>query len=282
MLKELLKLQILPFINPFIYDEIERMGEYSGVNNSINRETPLIVSLSSSKKNYKNLPIVLFSLLNQSLKPDNVILWLDEETEDLTTLPYEITRFIKNGLEIRFIKNLNLYTNTICALEEFKNGIIVTACDNMYYRKNWLKRLYYSYIASPNDIHIHNALSIKIINNSIASIQKWEKVVNSETAKYTNFPITAGGILYPPNCFKKEAFRSDIFLKYAPQDDDVWFWIMAVINNKKFRVVKNHDKSLVCLNIFDYITGMKTKNVSFDLQIDALMKLYGQNVISKL
>ena len=114
------------------------------------------------------------------------------------------------------------------------------------------------------------------------SIKEWDKCVNSEIAKFTNFPIGAGGILYPPNSFKKEIFRPDVFLKCAPYNDDIWFWIMAVMNNKKFRVVKNHDKCSVCLNIFNCISEMKAKDVSFDSQIDALMKLYGQNVINKL
>ena len=282
MLKELLNLQMLPFINPFIYDEINRMGEYSGVNKDMKRENPLVVSIYSCEEKFKYLPITLFSLLNQSLKPDKVILWLDKETDDLTTLPYEITRFIKNGLEVKFIDNIKSYTKTICAFEEYKDGVIVTACDNVYYRRNWLKKLYYSYIVSPNDIHIHKTLNVKIKNKSLASIKEWGGCVNSEIAKYTNFPVALGGILYPPNCFKKEAFRSDIFLKYAPQDDDVWFWIMAVINNKKFRVVKNHDKSLVCLNIFEYLSDIKEKEISFDIQANDLMKLYGQNVINKL
>lgn len=282
MLNKLLHWQILPFINPFILDEIERMGEFSGVNKDMNRENPLIVSLSSNRKNFKKLPIALYSILNQSLKPDKVILWLDEETEDLLTLPYEITRFVKNGLEIKFVKNLNLYTNTICALEEFKNGIIVTACDNIYYRHDWLKKLYYSYIVSPNDIHIHRAFNVRLKDKPITPIKEWDFCVNSETAKYTNFPVSSGGILYPPKCFKKEVFRSDIFLKYAQNNDELWVWIMALINNKKFRVVKNHDKSSIVLNIFDYVSEMKTKKNSFDSQLESLMQFYGQNMINKL
>ena len=282
MLKELLNLQILPFINPFIFDEIGRMGECSGINDGMNRETPLIVSLSSSKKNYKNLPVTLFSLLNQSLKPDKIILWLDEEADDLTTLPYEITRFIKNGLEIKFVKNLNLYTNTICALDEFQKSIVVTACDNVYYRHDWLKNLYYSYIVSPNDIHIHRAFEVKVKDKSFAPVKEWEFCVNSETAKYTNFPVASEGILYPPNCFKNEVFRSDVFLKYANDNDTIWFWIMAVVNNKKFRVVKNHNKSSIVLNIFDYLSERKAERLSFDFQLKSLMQFYGQNVAGKL
>ena len=79
-------------LNPFIGLQINSLGDYQGVL-ECKRETQLIVSLTSYRERFKDLPITIYSILNQSLKPDRVILWLDEEYEDLTNLPYEITHF---------------------------------------------------------------------------------------------------------------------------------------------------------------------------------------------
>ena len=106
------KFHIRGLFNPFIGFQINAMGNYSGVN-ELKREVPVIVSLTSYRERFKDFPKTLYSLLNQSLKPDRIILWLDEESECLNSLPYEITCFIKNGLEIRFRKDIGPYTKAI-------------------------------------------------------------------------------------------------------------------------------------------------------------------------
>ena len=95
-----------------------------------------------------------------------------------------------------------------------------------------------------------------------------------------------GGVLYPPNCFTSEAIREDIFLKCCPNADDIWFWAMALVRGRKIRVVKNHYKFLIITNLYEHFKGKtlysKNKNGGNDKQLNDLMKLYGQNVLSKL
>lgn len=280
------KLHVLPFFNPLIYDEINRMGTVCGINETVERKDKIILSLTSHKERFNNIEITLFSLLNQSLKPDKIILWLNGESEYLDQLPYKITRFIKNGLEIRFVKDIKSYTKAIYAFKEYSDSIIVTADDDIYYRKNWLKYLYMSYIANPNDIHVHRAHRLKCYNGEIKPYETWEKQIDDESARYDNFLTGVGGVLYPPRCFTKEVLRDDIFLKYAPNADDIWFWIMALTHGKKIRIVKNHYKYLLCVNIAEQLFGnnlyKNNKNGGNDAQLSALMKLYGQNVFNKL
>ena len=289
MLKKIFsyKFHVIPFFNPLIYDEINRMGNFCGINTTTKRERQIIVSLTSYRNRFKDLPITIFSLLNQSLKPDRIILWLNKDTEDLTSIPYEITKFIKNGLEIRFVKDIKSYTKVIYALKEFSDSIIVTADDDIYYRTNWLKKLYLSYIANPQDIHVRRAHKVSKDNSAkIIPYEKWKKNISEESAKYNNFLTGVGGVLYPPNCFSKEVLREDIFLKYAPNADDVWLWVMALTNNRKIRVVLNHDKRLICTNIFSHLFGHNLYNKNSiggnDVQLHNLMKLYGQNILRKL
>ena len=290
MLKSLLNKfipSVFPLLNPFVNDDINHMGDVSGINTVTVREHKILVSLTSYKDRYNDLPKTLYSLFHQSLKPDKIILWLGNETNDLTTLPYEITRFIKNGLEIRFVQDIKSYTKAIYAFKEYGNYIIVTADDDVYYKKNWLRKLYLSYISNPEDIHVHRAHRVLTdTRKKIIPYEKWHKHVNEESARFDNFLTGVGGVLYPPNCFTHEVLRSDIFLKYAPNADDIWFWIMALIHNRKIRVVKNHYKKLICVNILSHIfkSGLYKKNKlgGNDTQLNDLMTLYGQNVFNKL
>ena len=272
-------------LNPFLGLQISSIGNWRGVNDA-KREKPVIVSLTSYEERFADLPKTIYSLLNQSLRPDRIILWLDMNGDDLTTLPYEITKLIKNGLEIRFVKDIGSYTKVIYAFEEFPNAVIVTADDDIYYSKNWLKNLYLSYISNPEDIHCHRAHRVGVKNGKILPYESWQKQVNEESARYDNFLTGAGGVLYPPGCFSKEVLRRDVFLKYAPTADDIWFWVMALVHGKKIRVVKNHCKTLICTNLLRQLWGRtlyaKNKKGENDIQLSNLMKFYSNNVLSKL
>lgn len=288
--KKLLKCKFhLRFIlNPIVRYQSNLLGNYKGVCD-IKHEIPIIVSITSYEDRFNELELSLYSLFNQSLKPDKIILWLSDKY-NLTNLPYCITKYLKNGLEIRFVKDIGSYTKIIYALKEFSNSIIVTADDDIYYPKTWLKKLYLSYIANPNDIQVHRAHKIILDNdNNIMPYEVWEKHTKEENADYNNFLTGVGGVLYPPNCFTGEVFRQDLFLKFAPSADDIWLWFMALLSDRKIRVVKNHIKTLTCINLFRQLGIDKSKSLYSvnqkgynDVQINNLMKLYGPNIINKL
>ena len=254
MLKKLLKQKVhLRFVlNPYIRYKADNLGSYLGVN-ELKREPQIIVTLTSYEKRFEDLEIAIYSLLNQSLKPDRIILWLSDRYDSINDLPYSLTRFIKNGLEIRFVKDIKSYTKVIYTFKEFPDAIIVTADDDVYYSKTWLEKLYYSYVTHPNDIQVHRAHRVVVENNKIMPYESWTKHVEEESARFDNFLTGVGGVLYPPNCFSKEVLRADIFLKKAPYADDIWLWVMALAHGRKIRVVKNHIKTLSCTNIFRHI-----------------------------
>ena len=272
-------------MNPFLNMQINSIGNWKGVND-VKREKPIIVSLTSYEDRFSDLPKTIYSLLNQTLRPDRIILWLDEKGDDLTTLPYEITRFIKNGLEIRFVKDIGPYTKVVYAFKEFYESIIVTADDDIYYPKNWLKYLYLSYVSNQDDIHCHRAHRVGLKYGKILPYENWEKQVEEESARYDNFLTGAGGVLYPPKCFSNEVLREDVFLKYAPSADDIWLWVMALVHGKKIRVVKNHYKTLISTNLFRQIFGKTLYSVNKDgqndIQLNNLMKFYSNNILSRL
>ena len=289
ILSKILKSRLhLRFVfNPLIRYNSNLMSKYVGIN-PVKRDVPIIVSLTSYEARFKDLEISLYSLLNQSLKPDRIILWLSDELESLNDLPYEITKYIKNGLEIRFVKDIGSYTKAIYAFKEYSEAIIVTADDDIYYPKKWLERLYHSYIAHPKDIQVHRAHRVRLKDRKILPYEKWEKHVQEESARFDNFLTGVGGVLYPPNCFLSEVFRNDIFLKYAPTADDIWFWFMALISNRRIRVVQNHIKTLSCTNLLRQILPNRKTLYSInstgrnDEQIENLMKFYQNNILPKI
>lgn len=264
---------------------VSSLKDFIGVNVTTKREIPIVVSLTSCEENFGELPSTINSIMNQELKPDRIVLWLDEDSYDLMNLPYEITRFIKNGLEIRFIKDLGTYNNLYYALKEFEDSIVVVASDSVYYVASWLSSLYLSYIAAPDEIQLYSAKKVSADNSSIHPSSSWERALLG-TSSFYNFPIIDAGILFPPKCFSNEFFRKDVFLKLAADREDVWVWCLAVVSSRKLSVVKNSVRFLIPINIFKYfvkkIFGSKKRYEDIDLSIKSMLEYYRQNIFNKL
>lgn len=253
------------------------LGNYVGITESKKRSPELIVSIIAQREQFDSLPITIYSLLNQKLKPDKIILWLDEEYEDLTNLPYEISQYIKNGLEIRFVKDIGEYTKSYYAFKYLKDSIVVIADSRIYYSTNWLKSLYLSYIAHPEDINVHRALIVDFAK----PYRNWKKQKKENSSEYYNFGLVEGGMLFPPNCFSNEILRKDIFLKNALINDCIWYWIMALVHKRKIRVIKNSDRIFSRVNLranLQYIRENKRKKLLFNKNLRNLLKFYRQNV----
>ena len=232
-----------------IASELENLKDYYGVINS-KREPKVIISLTSYPDRMYDIHYCLYSLLKQTIKPDKIILWLAEEQfpNKEIDVPQKVLDLVEFGLTIRFTKDIKSYKKLIPALIEFKNDIIVTADDDIYYPSNWLELLYNEHLNSPTDIICHRAHKITFSDNNIDSYAKWERCVNSATNKQALFPTTGGGMLFPPNSLSPEVFREDIFTQLTPYADDIWFWAMSKLNNTNIKLIKNPINEITLIN----------------------------------
>ena len=228
--------------------ELEK-GICNGVCNK-KRDTQLIVSLTSYPGRMYDLKYTLYSLLNQSLKPDRIILWLAKE--QYPNLEDDIAPSLlalKNaGLEIMWCEDIKSYKKLIPSLKMFPDDIIVTADDDIYYPENWLEVLYNAYLKEPNCVHAHRAHIVKIDGDKLAPYNSWEQKTYRENATYYAFPTSGGGVLYPPHMLHDNIFREDEFMSFAPKADDVWFWAMCVLNGTKIKIVKDGYPHVISVN----------------------------------
>lgn len=282
----LFKIHLVNFLSNFLGFEGLSLGDYKGVNFGVKRETPIIVSIYASEAQSKMLPITLYSLLNQTIKPDRLILWLDDSQIDLNVLPYEITQFIKNGLEICLVNGLGSYTAIMSSLKRYDDSINVFAENGYYYDRDWLKKLYVSYISYSKDVQVHKAHLIKMKNRKENFLEvDWGNIVEKESAEFTNYIDKSGGILLPPKIFSSEVLREDVFFKYLPNNIELWIWVMSLVHNRRIRVVKNHMKFILPVNFkFNSVrkNEIKNKNDAFQYQMENMLKFYRQNLINKL
>jgi hypothetical protein len=220
---------------------------YRGCENITNRAQGLIVSLTSYPERMYEIKYTLYSLLNQTLKPDMIILWLteDEFPNREKDIASEITELQNFGLTIKWCKNIKSYKKLIPALNEFPDACIVTADDDLYYDENWLRVLYDAYLKKPEYVHCHRAHRVQISGNTILPYCSWQHEISSCPPSFYNFATGVGGALYPPlnsNIYYKDLTNENLFTELCPSADDIWFWAMEILQGTKVNIVENCKK----------------------------------------
>ena len=200
----------------------------------------IIVSLTSFPKRINYVLLTIKSIIRQTLKPNKIILWLSktEFIKKEKNLPLNLLSLIKKGLNIKFVKkNIKSYKKLIPSLKKYPNNLIITVDDDIIYRKDTIEKLYKNYIKFPKDIHAHRITKFKYKSGKFEVISGGYQYYKNSS--FLNKLTGVGGVLYPPNSLYKDVLREDLFLKLAPTNDDQWFWIQAILNNVRIRVVEN-------------------------------------------
>jgi hypothetical protein len=210
----------------------------------------LIVSLTSFPQRISEVKYTIYSLLIQSVLPEKIILWLAESQfpNREQDLPKELLTFRTFGFVINWCEDLKSYKKLIPALELYHDYYIVTADDDIYYRRRWLEKLWLEHLKFPNDIICHTAYRMRFKDKNVLPYVLWEKDIKGCDASFQTLGIGSGGILYHKKYLYKDIGKNDLFLKLTPNADDIWFYFMAILNGTKIRVVKNPSNKVKYVN----------------------------------
>ena len=251
--------------------------------NCLTREKKLVVSLTSyGRRVSKIVGYTIISLLRQSYKPDEIILWLDNDNWNENNLPRILKRLTKYGLTIMYCDDIRSYKKLIPTLKIRPNCLIVTTDDDVYYRRDTIERLVNSYHQNPQRVYCHTAHGVKLNqDNSIASYCNWEEDVNGTSGPFV-FPVGEGCVLYDPQLLYRDITDVNLFLKLAPIADDVWFYFMEALNNVECcQLKKKYSIPYWPLDMFYQHfhkgSSLRDNNVGEnmnDKQIEAVVKYY--------
>lgn len=210
-----------------------------GVTNE-KRKSLLIVSLTTYPKRFNVVYLTIESLMNQTVKPDKIILWLAKEELNNEEIPEKIFKLQARGLEIKTVnENLKSYKKLIYTIDKFKTSNIITCDDDTIYPKFFIEGLYNKFKEFPNNIIAYRCtLMTKLNNNNLNSYIDWKSSKNNDPS-YSLFPTGVGGILYPSNSLHNRVLDKELFLKLSPLGDDIWFKAMALLNKTKTVMVNS-------------------------------------------
>lgn len=184
----------------------------------------LIVSLTSYEARFPTLSKTLSCLLNQTMRPDLVVLWISREA--FTDLPQDVQDLRQLGLSIEPVEDIRSFKKLIPALQNFPGSIIVTADDDVYYWSTWLEELVDAHLETGNPVVCHRAHRITLKGGQIASYREWDHLVDRREASDRIFPTGVHGILYDSECFHPDVFKRETYEALCPQTDDIWFYWM--------------------------------------------------------
>lgn len=208
--------------------------------NTQKRKVQLLVSLTSYPPRLNTVFLAIESLLNQTFKPDKIILWLSKSEINPGDLPNNLLRLKKRGLEIRFVdENIKSYKKLVYAVEAFKQHHIVTCDDDLMYHNWFLQGLYNAYQKHPNCISAYRARTMRKLNQQqLSSYNDWP-LSNSQTPAYNIFATCGGGAWHPPGSLN-EQISNRVFMQLSPYGDDIWFKAMGLLNQTKTVLVNSY------------------------------------------
>lgn len=195
----------------------------------------VIVSLTSYPPRFATLHLTLQSLLTQSFRADEVQLWVAHG--DVWLLPDAVVRLLHEGLTIHSCDDIKSYKKLIPALRRRPDAVIVTADDDTYYWRHWLRQLVAARTPGRVEVVCHRMHLMRHAGGRPMPYRDWESDCRATGPSAWHFPVGMGGVLYPPGVFCADVMDSAAFTALCPQADDIWFYWMARLNGASFKRV---------------------------------------------
>lgn len=192
----------------------------------------IIVSFTSFPKRIQYVHKVLDCIIRQTVMPDKILLYLSSrQFEDYIEFP-NFSSYEEYGFEIRWNEeDLGPHKKYYYAMQEYPDDIIITIDDDIYYKDTMIETLLLFHKKIPQAVIGRRAHQITCTEDGlIAPYDEWY----SGCKRYIGIPrmdliVTGcGGILYPPNCFDKEVFNKEVFMKLCKSADDLWLKVMEL------------------------------------------------------
>ncbi len=237
-LEELSKIknQVIEIKNQIIYnyywDKTLNCNQ-SGVSGEKICNEEVVVSLTTFGDRINYVHIAIESIMQQTIKPNRIVLWLAKDEFKNKTLPVALQMQQKRGLQIEYCEDLKSYNKLIPSLKRFPEASIITIDDDAVYYANALELLIRAHKSRPLSICASRIHGVLLDEEGLPRpYNEWQYCVN-DCPKVNNlaFFTTGAGVLYPPHCFTDEVFNDGVFMTMSEKADDVWFNAMRLLNN---------------------------------------------------
>ena len=228
------------------------------------RERKITVSLASYPARFKTLDVVLKRLLDQTMKPDRLILYLDDFTHP-SEVPGAVLDLTRYGLEIRYVPhNLKPHKKYFFAMQEYPEDVVITVDDDTVYPRALVETLVASWRRFPDCVSALRAHKITFGHDGkIRPYAEWEWECGERDHPSMRYVATGGcGVLYPPRSIAPAAFDVEAIRETSLNNDDLWLKFMEVETGTRV-VICGKQALMDCVELQEtQTTSLKEDNVS--------------------
>lgn len=196
------------------------------------QKSKYIISLTTYGERIKLLHLTLESLLRQSVQPHAIIVWLSTADFPDRTIPRKILLLKERGVQVRFVdENIKSYKKiiyTYLEYKDYKDMYIVTADDDVYYPKDWLKG-FTEHTKKKKRVFCYRAKKIAVnTDGELLRYSSWVES-NQNSNKIINLPTGVSGVCYPMESLYG-VDNKEVFLRLCSSADDVWLKFVTLKN----------------------------------------------------
>lgn len=216
------------------------------------RAEEIIFTLTSYPARFATTWLAIESLLRQQTeRPDRVNLNLFEGEFPDRVLPWFIQQQMKRGLEINWCaENLKVYLKIIPTILKFPEASVIAVDDDVHYTSDKFSTLVEGHQQHPDCIICSDGRIVKTMEEYILPVNTWNFTgfypSSDEREPNTDIiPEGVFGVLIPPHAWHEDFTNKDLFFSLCPSDDDLWTYIMSIVNGRKIAKTKRTNQPLV-------------------------------------
>ena len=204
-------------------------------------EREIIVSLTSFPARIDNVWQVITCMLNQTLQPSEIILWLSKDqfaTREL--IPESLKRLEGDKFKIRMVDgDIKSHKKYHYVAKEHPNEYIFLIDDDIYYPSTLLEKTWKAHINYPDNIICNYGYHIGYkIDGTLSEYSSWEPVYHESNDEDLFFG-SGGGTLFKPKEMYRDLTDINLAMRLAPTADDIWLNAMAKKAGLKMTLLKN-------------------------------------------
>ena len=245
-----------------------------GLNREANRSEKIIVSMTTIPSRIHKAVYVLEILMNQTVKPDEILLYLGREQFGAAELPKIYDTYRARGLEIELVPDLMPHTKYFYAMQSHPDDVIITVDDDMLYSRRLIEELMAMHVKFPKAVCCMRGHRAKIDKQGLLlpyNQWDWDSKYSAEPSM-ANFATGVGGVLYPLHCMGEEVFNEEAIRATSLRADDVWLKAMQVLSGT--RVVISSRKRFLTMIIGSQKQALSQGNVTDSNNDDMIKKVF--------
>jgi hypothetical protein len=179
------------------------------------------ISLTSWRPRLPDLPLVLLTLLQQTLRPKEIVVWLT--VEDHNAFAGNIReQFGKFGVRFQICDDLKVHTKWLPMIEEGHHKPFVICDDDIIYPREWFAALA---AEDRPDAYVGGKCHRIVVepNGLVAPYSAWEKQIRTDGQPSHSIFITGcgGAVIHPDRISHRFLDRAEI-RRVCPRADDIW------------------------------------------------------------